>query len=80
MGSETILRFALHDALEIEAARRTHELMIRDALTAHGVSAQRIQSEAAGAATPPMAGEPARPARVDIVFVPREIEIVTASR
>jgi diguanylate cyclase (GGDEF)-like protein len=33
LGAQTILRFGLHDSLELQAARRTHELMIRDALT-----------------------------------------------
>jgi diguanylate cyclase (GGDEF)-like protein len=33
LGAHTILRFGLHDQLEQEAARRTHELMIRDPLT-----------------------------------------------
>ncbi|MDD9939260.1 MAG: GGDEF domain-containing protein, partial [Myxococcales bacterium] len=50
MGAHTILRFALHDRLEQEAARRTHELMIRDPLT-HVFNRrhleERLQSEAA---------------------------------
>ena len=33
LGCATLLRFALHDAVEHEAARRTHELTIQDPLT-----------------------------------------------
>lgn len=33
VGEETLLRFALHDAVEQAAARRTHELTVRDPLT-----------------------------------------------
>jgi diguanylate cyclase (GGDEF)-like protein len=53
LGAHTLLRFALHDALEREAARRTHDLMVRDPLT--GVFNrrhlnERLQSEVAFAA------------------------------
>lgn len=33
LGVNTILRFGLHDQMEQEAARRTHEMMVRDPLT-----------------------------------------------
>jgi two-component system cell cycle response regulator len=33
LGEETLLRFGLHDAVEQAAARRTHELTVRDPLT-----------------------------------------------
>ncbi len=33
LGGRTLLRFALHDAIEQEAARSTHELTVRDPLT-----------------------------------------------
>jgi two-component system cell cycle response regulator len=33
LGGRTVLRFALHDAVEQEAARSTHELTVRDPLT-----------------------------------------------
>jgi diguanylate cyclase (GGDEF)-like protein len=33
LGGRTVLHFALHDAAELEAARHTHELTVRDPLT-----------------------------------------------
>ncbi len=33
LGGRTVLHFALHDAVELEAARQTYELMVRDPLT-----------------------------------------------
>ena len=33
LGASTVLRFALHDEIEQEAARRTHEMTVRDPLT-----------------------------------------------
>jgi diguanylate cyclase (GGDEF)-like protein len=53
VGAHTLLRFALHDALEREAARRTHDLMVHDPLTGlfnRRHLHERLHSEAAFAA------------------------------
>lgn len=53
VGAHTLLRFALHDVLEREAARRTHDLMVRDPLTGlfnRRHLHERLHSEAAFAA------------------------------
>lgn len=50
LGAGTILRFGLHDAIEAEAAHRSHELTIRDPLTAtfnRRYMDQRLESEVA---------------------------------
>ncbi|HEX7479434.1 MAG TPA: GGDEF domain-containing protein [Polyangiales bacterium] len=53
LGGRTLLRFALHDAVEQEAARSTHELTVRDPLTRvfnRGHLEERLASETAYAA------------------------------
>jgi two-component system cell cycle response regulator len=50
VGAHTLLRFGLHDAVEREAARRTHDLMVRDPLTSlfnRRHLYERLHSEAA---------------------------------
>lgn len=50
-------------------------LAVRNALTDLGVPADRLRSRGRGEATPPLPGEPAHPARLDVRFQPRPVSL-----
>lgn len=68
---------------ELQATRRmnlsaSRALAVRAALADLGVPPERLRSQGRGKATPPLPGEPSLPARLDVRFQPKPVELVDA--
>lgn len=68
---------------DLQATRRmnlstSRALAVRAALADLGVPPERLRSMGRGKATPPLPGEPALPARLDVRFQPKPVKVVDA--